>query len=492
VTRRRSSLPAVALLTACAACTVGPDYSPPARLVPDTFRGADTTETSFADLAWFEVFQDPPLQEMIRTALANNYDLRIAAERVVEARSRLTVADSDRWPEIDAGANYQHLRTSENGSVSLPPGVGAEQQQYTLAGGVSWELDFWGRYRRASEAAQADLMATEMARRVVTQTLVADLALAYFDLLELDAELEIARRTLVSRERSRELVALRLEQGVASKVDLRQAEGLVLTTSALIPALESNIQVQENTLRILMGEDPGPVERGDLEVNREQEVEIPVGLPSQLLERRPDIQLAEQNLIAANARIGEAKALLYPNISLTASGGVASADLDDLFSSGSGVWSFVPSITMPLFNAGSLRGNVRVTESQQRQAALEYLATLQQAFREVSDALIIHEKIREVRGFREEFERTLEDQTALSNERYRGGVTSFFEVLDSERDHFDAELDLVRTIRDELFSTVILYRALGGGWNGSAEYAANGVQEVPVQGAESEAEPAPK
>ncbi len=471
----RLAVLAAALL---AACTVGPDYVPPTPLDPGTFRGAENTEESFADLPWNDVFRDPVLQDLVRTALRNNYDVRLAAERVLEARARYTIVDADNYPQFDAVADAAWRRASGNGSTPLPAGLDRDSRDFSAGGRLTWELDFWGRFDRASEAARADLLATEFGRVVVLQTLVTDLAAAYVVLLELDAELDIARRTLESREQSAELVRLRLEQGVANMVEMRQAQNLVLTTARIIPALQLEITRQENFIRLLVGDLPGSVPRTDLAANRELEVDVPPGLPSQLLERRPDVLAAEMDLVAANARIGEARALLYPSVQLTATGGGASEDLDELTHAGSGFWSIVPTVTLPIFNAGRLRANVDVTESQQRQAALEYLATLQNAFREVADALVTHERTRDVRGVQEEIRATLSDQLELSRDRYRGGVTSYLEVLDTERSHFEAELDLVRAIRDEMLATIELYRSLGGGWQGTAADAARGVQQV--------------
>jgi multidrug efflux system outer membrane protein len=469
-------------------CRVGPDYERPAYPLPDSLRGTERVAEealvdeaeAFGDLEWVAVFEDPVLQVLVRTALVENYDLRAAAERIVEARARLKITRSELYPDLQAVGAYQDAKATETGANPIPPGVDERTEEYSLVGDLTWEIDFWGRIASATDAARADLFATELARRAVVQSLVAEVALAYFDLLELDAELEITRRTLESRQSSYELVALRLEQGVTNRVELRQSEGLVLQTAGLVPALEQRIEEQENLIQFLIGGNPGPVPRGKPLAGQEQGLELPAGLPSELLTRRPDVRGAEEGLVAANARIGEARALLFPTLRLTAFGGVASEDLDDLFDGNSDTWSVVPSLTQPIFNAGRLRSDVRVTESQQRQAALAYMATLQQAFREVADGLAAREKTAEVRGWIEQLEEALQDQADLSRERYRGGVTSYLEVLDSERDHFDAELSLVRALRDELFAYVRLYRALGGGWQGAEELAATGAQAVPV------------
>lgn len=466
-------------------CRVGPDYERPGVPTPDDYRsvgeltstGAEgSDEVTYGNLEWFKVFDDPVLQELIRQALQDNYDLRLAAERVVEAREFITISEADLYPQINVGASFKRQGTSGNSAISPQGSDGTTFSTTSLFGDLSWELDFWGRYASASDAARADLMATELARQTVIQTLVCDLALAYFTLLELDAELEITRRTLESRQESLELVTLRLEQGVANKVEFRQSEGLVLQTASLLPAFEQFVELQENLIQHLVGGNPGAILRGRPLLEQPRTVGVPVGLPSELLARRPDVMAAEQELIAANARIGEAKALLYPSVRLTALGGVASDDLSDLLDTSSGIWSIAPSITLPIFNAGALNSNVEITEARQRQATLRYMQALQTAFREVADSLITHEKTEEIRGWRELHELTLRDQLSLSNDRYRGGVTSYLEVLDSERDHFDSEITLVQAIRDELFSTVFLYRALGGGWKGTAELAARGPQ----------------
>ncbi|MCZ6596345.1 MAG: efflux transporter outer membrane subunit [Planctomycetota bacterium] len=461
------------LLAGCR--TLGPDYERPEPQVPDAFRGleaapgADPEAPTFGDLPWVEAFGDPVLQGLVETALRENHDVRIAAERVLQARSFVTIARADFYPDVVAGGRYEHMRVSENDPFPVPD---EESDRWTAFGDLAWELDFWGRFARAAEAARGDLLATEFARRAVIQGLVTELALSYFDLLLLDEQLEITRRTYESRVKSFELVSLRLEQGVANKVEYHQSESLVLQSAGIVPDLEQLIEQQENRIRFLMGGNPSPIPRGHPLLGQNRSVEVPVGLPSGLLERRPDVVQAESGLVAANARIGEAKALLYPTISLTAFGGFASEDLEDLVEGGSGFWSVVPSVTLPIFNAGRLRSNVEVTESQQREAAVRYTQTLQNAFREVADALLALEKRREVRDWAEQLEATLDDQLELSRDRYHGGVTSYLEVLDSERDHFSSELDLVQSIRDELFSYVQLYRALGGGWQGAEELAA--------------------
>ena len=467
----RSSWILVGAAALAVGCRSGPNYMRPEDLpVPAAFRGqpleAQTGEElpTFGDLTWSEAFGDPALQALIEEALLNNYDLLIAAERVLQARSRVTITKADALPDVSAGASFETSKSTENGSIPLPAGVDPEGEQWLVTGNLSWEIDFWGRVARASEAARADLLATSYGQRAVVQGLVSQVAEAYFNLLLLDAQFAITERTLTSRQRSVDLVSLRLDQGVVNRVEFYQAQGLVLDTAGKIPALEQAIQQQENLLRFLMGNGPGPVDRGPPLMEQDFAICVPYGLPSDLLERRPDVAQAEQALVAANARIGEARALLYPAIRLTAFGGLASEELSDLTSSGSGIWSIAPSVSLPIFNAGRLRANVDVTESQQREAALRYSQTLQGAFRDVADALIGREKLVEVRSWREQFEASQRAQVELSRERYHGGVTSYLEVLDSERGHFEAEIGLAVSIRDELVAYVLLYRALGGGW----------------------------
>jgi len=485
----RTTLPILALVAT--GCMLGPDYERPELPVEEGFRGQPdeselADEVSLGDREWFQVLGDPVLQELVETALRQNQDVRIAAERVLQARSFVTVTNADLYPEVNGGMQFRRERVTENAAVEVPPGVDPTDNLWSLFADLGWDLDFWGRFRRASEAARADLVQAQYARRLVIQTLVTDLALSYFDLLLLDAQLEITKRTYESRQKSLELVSLRLDEGVANKLEFRQAEGLVLESAGLIPGFESAIEVQENQIRFLLGENPHAIPRGRPLLDQERDFEVPLGLPSELLARRPDVAAAEQGLVAANARIGEAKALLYPSIRLTGLGGFASEDLDDLVEGDSRIWDLTPSVRLPIFNAGRLRSNVEITESQQREATIFYVQTLQNAFREVADALVESRGRREIRGWREKRDFVLNDQAELSHDRYRGGVTDYLEVLDTERDHFEAQIDLALAIRDELFAYVLLYRSLGGGWQGAEEIAADGPQLAASDEAETE------
>jgi outer membrane protein, multidrug efflux system len=457
-----------ALLIGCR--TVGPNYNRPTINPPDVFRGAsDQTATadpaSLADLKWFEVFKDDALQELIGTALEQNYDLRDAVARVDAARANLGIKRADQVPTLTASTDVTTVRTSTSGSFPFPQGF---EQRRTFASValnfLSFEADIWGRLRRATEAAQADLLATEENRKAVITTLVGDVASAYFNLIELDMELEIAKRTLVTREESLRLIRNRHQKGLATLLDVRQGEQLVRTAEQVIPKIEQQTEQTENQISLLLGQNPGAIKRGRSLTDQEQPPTVPAGLPSALLERRPDIRTAEQTLIAANAIIGVAKAAYYPRISLTGLLGSQSSQLTSLFTGATGVWQFVPQVTQPIFTGGRLRSNVELTTAQKELALIQYERIIQTAFREVSDALVQYQKVREIRGKQESLVTTLQDRSRLSYLRYRGGVDTLLNALDADRDLFDAELGLAQTRRDELLTLVHLYRALGGGW----------------------------
>ena len=451
-------------------CRVTPNYVRPDFTPPPVFRGggSDTVPTdaaSLADLKWFELFKDEQLQGMIRTALERNYDLRDAVARVEAARASLGIARSDQFPTIDGSADLSTVRTSRDGSFPLPQGAKQSRSFGSLALNLlSFEADVWGRLRRATEAARADLLATEENRKAVVTTLVSDVAGAYFILLELDTELAIAERTLATREDSLRLIRTREQRGVGNLLEVREGEQLVHTAAQVIPEIQQLIQQTENQISLLLGGNPADVSRGLSLTEQEQPPSVPPGLPSALLERRPDIRAAEQNLVAANAIIGVAKAAYYPRISLTGFLGFQSDELSNLFSKPAGVWQFVPQVTQPIFTAGRLRSNVRLAKAQQEIALIQYERVIQTAFWEVSDALIEYQKVREVRARQEELVTTLEDRSRLSYMRYQGGVDTLLNALDADRSLFDAELGLAQTRRNELLALVQLYRALGGGW----------------------------
>jgi outer membrane protein, multidrug efflux system len=454
----------------CTGCTVGPNYHKPAIQTPDSFRAPEPqaagVPASLADFKWWQVFKDEKLQELERTALAQNYDLRDAVARVEAARANLGITRSDQFPNLAAGADISTIRLSRNGSTPLPASFVPSQNrtfgQATL-NLLSFELDIWGRLRRATEAARADLLASEENRKVVTTTLVSDVAGAYFSLRELDYQLDISTRTLATRRESLELIKNRQAGGVATLLDLRQGEQLVYTASETIPALQQQIEQTENQISLLLGKNPGEVIRGR-SLTEQEMPDVPAGLPSALLDRRPDIRAAEQSLIAANARIGVAKAAYFPQISLTGFLGGQGTQLSSLFSGPSAVWNFTPQVTQPIFTAGRLKSNVRLTEALRESALIQYEKTIQTAFAEVSNALIAHQRVRESRVQQELLVAALQDRTRLAYVRYRGGVDTLLNALDADRDLFQAELALSQTRLGELVSVVQLYKALGGGW----------------------------
>jgi outer membrane protein, multidrug efflux system len=453
-----------------AGCTVGPDYTRPEVIVPADWRNSPERGDSLGDLGWWELFKDPALYELIATAVVANRDLQVAVARVLESRAQLGVARAAQFPQVNAGASYQYTRPfSENSPVLNLNGSRSRPftgDVFETSVDLTFELDLWGRLRRATEAARAELLASEENRRAVLMTLVSDVARTYFDLLELDRELEIARRTLQTRQESLQLERRRFDQGLSTQLDVDRADAEAAVAAATVPDLERRIAQNENALSVLLGRNPGPIARGTPLDGQRLPPEVPAGLPSALLERRPDIRQAEQTLVAANARIGVAKAEYFPTITLTGVLGVESVALSDLFTGGSRFWSIGPAMTVPLFTAGRTRNMVKGFEARQQQAATRYLQTIQQAFRKVEDALVFHRKVREVRTERER--RVAANRRALSlvTLRYERGLSTQLEVLDIQRELFSAELELASATRDQLTAVVQLYRALGGGWQG--------------------------
>jgi multidrug efflux system outer membrane protein len=450
-------------------CAVGPNYQRPQIPIPQSFRAAppSSTDSSFADMKWWEIFKDPVLQDLERTALAQNYDLRDAVARVEAARANVGIVRSQQFPNLAGAAEISTTRISRDGAQALPPSF-LRSQDRTFGSAtlelLSFEVDIWGRLRRATEASRAQLLSAEETRKAVLTTLVSEVATDYFNLRELDYELEISQRTLGTRRASLDLVRNRQAGGVATLLDLRQAEQLVYSASATIPVIQLDIEQTENSLRLLLGESPSAVPRGRGLTEQDAPPDIPAGLPSALLERRPDILAAEQNLIAANAEIGVAKAAYFPQISLSGYLGGQGNQLSSLFSSASGVWNFTPQVTQPIFTAGRLKSTVRLTEAQRQSAVTEYEKAIQTSFTEVSNALIAHQRTRESRIEQEQLVATLVDRTRLAYVRYRGGVDTQLNALDADRDQFEAELSLAQIRRNELLSVVTLYKALGGGW----------------------------
>jgi len=405
-------------------CTVGPKYQRPPVTTPDGYRGlapdaGQQTPASLGDEKWWTVFQDQQLQELIREALAQNYDVRIAAARVLQAQAVLGITRADQFPTIAGGASATNQRLP---STRVTPAFETSPIEVNLS--LFWELDFWGKFRRATEAARASLLATEWGQKAVMSSLVSNVASAYFQLLELDSEMNISRNTLASRKESLRLVEIRARGGTTSLLDVRQSEQLVYTAAASIPDLERRIEQQENLISILLGRNPAPVTRGKPLVENVVLPTVPAGLPSQLLARRPDIQSVEQQLVAANAQIGVAKAAYFPQITLTGLGGYQSTALTNLFTGPAGLWSFGGQLVQPIFTAGKISSNVRLTEAQKEEAVLIYQQSIQQAFREVSDSLVAYRKNQEFRAQQELLSGAAQDATRLSSVRYQGGVTS--------------------------------------------------------------------
>jgi multidrug efflux system outer membrane protein len=444
------------------------DQSPLVK-TPDTFRGADGSsapdQTSIGDLKWFEVFKDEELQKLVRTAMVQNYDLRTAVARINAARANLGLARSDQFPQFEASADLTTTRTSKNGPLGFADQGGRTRSfGSVLLNLLTFELDVWGRLRQQTKAARAELRASEEDRKAVLTTVVADVATGYFSLLELDGELDIDKRTLATRQDSLRLIQGRYQGGVANLLDVRQAEELVYEASKTIPDTERAIAQTENLLSLLLGNNPGAIPRGRPLTLQEGLPSVPPGLPSSLLERRPDIRAAEANLEAQGALVRAAKAAYFPSISLTGLFGFQSGRLSNLFTGASGAWTFVPQITQPIFTAGRLKSNVKFAKAQQELALAQYQQTIQNAFREVSDALVQYQKVNEIRTHQEMLVTTLRDRSRLAHQRYEGGVDTLLNALDADRELFNAELDLAQTKRDELLSLVQLYKALGGGW----------------------------
>jgi multidrug efflux system outer membrane protein len=464
IVKMASAISALAGCALAAGCAVGPNYHRPAVQTPATFRDVngnqpvDAHTASYADLPWWQVFQDLQLQELIRAALKQNYDLRIATERINAARAEVVVTRSSLFPQVSGNGNF----------------TGGQEYNFqtrynflTLTADAAFQLDFFGKLRRATEASRAQLLATEDAKQTVTLTLVSDLASDYFNLLQLDLQLQITHDTVTSQQDSVKLTNLRLTHGVATKLDVLQAQQTLDTANAQIPDLERQVAQEEDALSILLGDYPHPIKRGLPLVEQVLPPEVPPGLPSSLIERRPDIREAEQNLVAANAEIGVAKAEFFPQVSLTGSGGGAfgrSSAFSNLMSSQLGIWTYGAQVSQPIFTGGALSGNLRLAKSQDRQALLSYQQTIQRAFGDVSDALIGYQKLHEVRLRDQDTVADLQESVRLSNLRYSGGTTTYLEVLDGQRALFAAELELAQARGAEYQSLVQLYRVLGGGW----------------------------
>ena len=467
------TLATATLLLATAGCAVGPNYKRPLVEVPSNFRAEpassstpEAATTTLGDEQWVEIFEDATLQRLDQEALQNNLDLRIAAQRVLEAQAQVGITRSQQLPSVNGGASYSALQIPS--SLAGKNSDGSSANSFFNGGGLSasaaWNLDFWGLYRRQTEAARAELLATKWAQRATRSALVEGVALAYFEMRSLDAQLEITQSTIKARKESLQLTLALEQHGAASLADVRQAEELLHVAQANLPELRLQIAGQENMLSVLLGHNPGTIERG-LSVEKQPHPEqIPVGIPSQLLERRPDIQQAEAKLIAGNARIGVAKAQFFPNISLTSLGGSVSSQLNSVFDAKNSYWYASTSLTQPIFSGGRIRNNYRLSVAQQQEMILAYRNTILNALKDVSNSLVAYQ---ETRGRRVELAAQVDsaaDAVRLARLRYSGGNTSYLEVLTTDTDLYSAQLLLAQAQQQEAFSVVQLYVALGGGW----------------------------
>jgi multidrug efflux system outer membrane protein len=474
VKRVAQTLIAGLLVLMVVGCNVGPNYKRPVATTPQSYRGAlapeiastATTESSLGDQQWSAIFHDPVLQKLVTEALQNNLDLHIAAERVLEAQAQVGITRSQQLPSLSASGGYSALQ--------LPSGLagknsdGTQKNSLINGGGFSasaaWNFDFWGMYRRQTEAARAELLASRWAQKATRAALVQEVAQSYFQLRSLDAQLEITKNTIKARQGSLQLTQTLEKYGAGSLADTRQAEELLHAAQANLPELRRQIAVQENTISILLGHNPEDVARGLNVADQPHPQEVPVGVPSQLLERRPDIQRSEATLIAANARIGVARAQYFPNISLTSLGGSSSNQLQSVFAGKNAYWYAAGSLSEPIFDGGRIRSNYHLSQAQEQEMLLEYRKTILNALKDVSDSLVSYKETRERREEQEALVTSAADAVRLARLRYSGGNTSYLEVLTTDTNLYDAQLQLVQTLEQEAASLVQLYAALGGGW----------------------------
>ena len=449
--------PVVLLL---AACTLTPDYERPVLDVPQQYRQPAADGGSIANLDWWELFRDAQLKHLIEIALEENKDLGVALQRIYEARSRLTFTRADQFPFLDV---FGSASRSDSSDV-LVPGSSAGNH-YTLAADLTFEVDLWGRLRRATEAARADLLATDAAYRNVTISLVANVAGTYFLLRDLDKRLAISEYTVQGRRDSLDIIQARFDKGTVPELDVNQAQIELAIAEAAVASFRRQIVQAENALRILLGLNPGPVPRGLALEQQELPEILPPGLPAELLQRRPDLVAAEEQLRAETARIGVAEALRYPSINLFAGLGLESDDASDFTSSDAKTWSIGANLFAPIFNSGKLKAQAEGQRARTEQAMLNYEATLQTALREVEDALVAIQSYREEHAARTRQAVAARNAARLSRARYDGGVVDYLEVLDSERSLFSAELEQSVTLRQYLNAILELYKALGGGWS---------------------------
>jgi len=461
---------AIAMVIGAVGCTAAPAYRRPPVPMPDAWRLPVETTGSLGDAAWWDVLHDPALQELIRSALDANTDVRLAAARVLQAEAQLGITRANQLPDVSATASAGRQRTptrTATGSGTLGT-TAAAFSNASLGANVSYIVDFWGQYRQATQAARATLLATRAAQTNVVITIISTVAQAYFQLRALDAQLEVTQRTLATLQESQRLTDVLFRGGIRSELDVRQAEGAVEVAQANVPVLQREIAIQENFLSQLAGRVPGDVRRGSAIGDQVVPPEVPAGVPSHLLQRRPDVLQAEQQLIAAYANVGVARAQLFPQLALTASGGVQSTALADLLSGPTAVYSLLANLAAPLYAGGRLRANVRLAQAQREEALISYEAAVLQALRDASNGLVSYQRTREELSAEQALIATNQRAFELSTLRYRGGVGTFLEVLDTERQLFNAELSAAQTQGAVLIALAQLYQALGGGWNAPA------------------------
>jgi outer membrane protein, multidrug efflux system len=465
---------AVVWLTVCAgACTMGPRYHRPEVPLPAAWRTPAETSQSIGNLTWWDLLKDPELQGLVRAALASNTDVRLAANRVVQAQAQLGIVRANQLPEISGTAGTGRERVARSGSFGVSPGAVPDGSTAATASAIttaslgvsaSYAIDFWGRYRRATEQARATLLATREAQTNVVIGVISTVAQQYFQLRALDAQLEVTNRTVSALQESQRLTTVLFQGGVASELDVQQAQSAVQIAQANVPALQRSIAQQENAISALAGRIPGDVGRGAAVADQVLPPDVPSGLPSALLERRPDIRAAEQQLAAAFAGVGVAQAQFLPAITLTGSGGLQSTTLTSLISGPTAVWALLGNLATPLFQGGRLRSNLALARAQQEAALITYQGTILDALRDVSDALVAYQRTREELTVRQALVTTEQRALELSTLRYRSGIATFLEVLDTERELFSAELSVAQTQGSVLVALVQLYEALGGGW----------------------------
>jgi outer membrane protein, multidrug efflux system len=459
----RKLLFAIFIFFAFTGCMVGPDYKRPSVDMPKSWRTPEENARNTADTAWWEQFGDPALDELIKTAIQNNKDLKTASYRVEEFEGQVITTRAPLFPQVGAGVGYQRNRITEKGQTPFSSGVINPANIFSASINASWEIDLWGRIRRSTEAARADLLGTEEARRGVILTLVSQVAGSYVNLLDLDNQLDIAKRTAKTRGDYYGIFQKRYKAGYISDLELYQAKSQYEQALSSIPAIEQAISRQENALSLLLGRNPGPIPRGK-GINGLDLPAVPEGLPSELLERRPDILQAEQTLIAANARIGAAKAQYYPAISLTGAFGFSSTQLSSLFTGPARAWNWMGTAIQPIFTVGLISGQVKSANAVREEALFQYEKAIQDAFRDVDDALSDQMRTREQLQEQARLVESLKTSAKVARLRYDNGYTSYIDVLDAERSQFDAELAYTQT-KGALFQALIdLYKAMGGGW----------------------------